>query len=58
MGLDRINLQIAARLLGAFKDCKMMEPARRKFAKAPLLQVAKADGLSPDVLEIAQRSLE
>lgn len=58
MGLDRTNPQIAARLLGAFKDWKMMEPARRKFAKAALLQVAKADGLSPGLLEIAKRSLE
>lgn len=58
MGLDRINPQIAARLLGAFKNRKIMEPVRRKFAKAALLQVAKTYGLSSDVLKIAQRSLE
>jgi aminopeptidase N len=58
VGLDRINPQLAARLLGTFKNWKMMEPGRRKAAEGTLREVAGTKALSPDVLEIAQRSLE
>jgi aminopeptidase N len=58
VGLDRINPQLAARLLGTFKNWKMMEPTRRTAAEAALREVARTKGLSPDVLEIAQRSLD
>ena len=56
--LDHINPQLAARLLGAFKNWKIMEPLRRKTAEAALRQVAETEGLSADVIEIAQRSLD
>ena len=58
VGLDQINPQLAARLLGAFKNWRMMETPRRKAAEAVLREVAETERLSADVIEIAQRSLD
>ncbi|WP_026605973.1 aminopeptidase N [Methylocapsa acidiphila] len=55
--LDRKNPQVAARLLSAFKSWRTLEPARRRLAEAALRRVAEAGGLSPDVRDIAGRSL-
>jgi aminopeptidase N len=55
--LDGKNPQVAARLLSAFKSWRTMEPKRRALAKAALRHVAGAAGLSPDVKDIAERSL-
>ncbi|MGH6834816.1 MAG: aminopeptidase N [Methylocella sp.] len=57
LDLDGKNPQVAARLLSAFKSWRTMEPKRRAFANAALRQVAGAAGLSPDVKDIAERSL-
>jgi aminopeptidase N len=57
LDLDAKNPQVAARLLSAFKSWRTMEAQRRALAKAALRQVASAAGLSPDVKDIAERSL-
>jgi aminopeptidase N len=57
LDLDAKNPQVAARLLSAFKSWRTMEPKRRALAKAALRHVAGVAGLSPDVKDIAERSL-
>ncbi len=55
--LDAKNPQVAARLLGAFKSWRALEERRRTHAEAALRRVADAGHLSPDVKDIADRSL-
>ena len=55
--LDRINPQVAARLLSAFRSWRALEPRRRAWAEAELKRVAATPGLSRDVADIAERSL-
>ncbi len=55
--LDAKNPQVAARLLGAFKSWRALEERRRAHAEAALRRVAVAAHLSPDVKDIAERSL-
>jgi aminopeptidase N len=57
LALDAKNPQVAARLLSAFKSWRTMEPKRQALAKAALRHVAGTAGLSPDVKDIAERSL-
>ena len=55
--LDARNPQVAARLLGAFRTWRNMEPGRRNHAEHALQKVAGQAGLSPDVRDIVDRSL-
>jgi aminopeptidase N len=55
--LDPTNPQVAARLLTAFGTWKTMESKRRAQAEAALQRIAGKPNLSPDVGDIAQRSL-
>ena len=55
--LDRFNAQVAARLLSSFKSWRSLEGGRRDKARAALERVAGASNLSPDVADIATRSL-
>jgi len=55
--LDAKNPQVAARLLGAFKSWRALEEHRRERAEVALRRVASAAHLSPDVKDIAERSL-
>jgi aminopeptidase N len=55
--LDAANPQVAARLLTAFGTWKIMEPGRRARAEAALRRISQKPDLSPDVGDIAQRSL-
>jgi aminopeptidase N len=55
--LDPKNPQVAARLLNAFRSWRALEPNRQSLAKLALTQVASTKGLSPDVRDIAERSL-
>jgi aminopeptidase N len=57
LDVDGRNPQVAARLLSAFKSWRAMEPGRRAHAKAALERVLRAETLSTDVRDIAQRSL-
>jgi aminopeptidase N len=55
--MDARNPQVAARLLGAFRVWRTMEPGRRAKAEQALRRVAAIEGLSPDVRDIVDRSL-
>ncbi|MEH3148509.1 MAG: aminopeptidase N [Methylobacterium frigidaeris] len=57
LALDGTNPQIAARLLTAFSTWRMVEPGRRARAGAALRGIAATPSLSPDVSDIAARSL-
>ncbi len=55
--LDKVNPQIAARLMGCFKSWQSLEPKRRKLARKALARVVSAKGISRDVYEIANKIL-
>jgi aminopeptidase N len=55
--LDGRNPQLAARIMGAFKSWRALEPKRRGHAEAALRHVTEAKTLSPDVSDIAHRAL-
>ncbi|GJD48770.1 Aminopeptidase N [Methylobacterium crusticola] len=55
--LDGKNPQVAARLLTAFNNWRMVEAGRRQKAEEALRAVAAVTGLSPDVSDIVGRSL-
>ncbi|KMO20980.1 aminopeptidase N [Methylobacterium platani] len=57
LALDGKNPQVAARLLTAFNTWRMVEDGRRRRAESALRRVAGTPGLSPDVSDIAGRSL-
>ena len=56
--LNTINPQVAAGLLGGLKNWRLLEPKRRALARASLEKVAGSAGLSPNVYEIATKSLQ
>ena len=58
LALDRMNPQIAARLLGAFRSWRALETGRRGQARKALQRVARAKQLSSDVHEIVAKMLE
>ncbi|MGI3903774.1 MAG: aminopeptidase N [Janthinobacterium lividum] len=55
--LDGSNPQVASRMLGAFRSWRIMEPVRRGHAESALQRIADQKTLSPDVKDIAGRSL-
>ena len=57
LGLDPKNPQVAARLMGAFRSWRALEPKRRAAAEATLRRVAAAPALSRDVHDIVARTL-
>jgi aminopeptidase N len=56
--LDRLNPQIAARMLGAMRSWRSLESGRRAKARKALQRIMKVKTLSPDVQEIASRVLD
>jgi len=58
LALDKVNPQVAARLLNAYRSWRSMEPVRREHAEATLTKLAQTRGLSRDVYEIANKMLE
>jgi aminopeptidase N len=56
--LDAKNAQVAARLATAFRSWRALEPIRRGRAEAALRRVAVAPGLSRDLRDIVDRSLD
>src|SRR5262249_28071285 len=55
--IDPLNPQVAARMLGAFRSYRALEPKRKALAKAALKRVA-ASRISRDCHEIVSRMLE
>ncbi|MEM9355180.1 MAG: aminopeptidase N [Pseudomonadota bacterium] len=58
LALDKINPQVAARLLNVFRSWPVMEPGRRKHAKLALSNIAHTSNISRDVYEIASKMLD
>ena len=58
LAIDKINPQVAARLLNAFRSWRTLEPARRALAEAAVRRIAETEGLSRDVYEIASKMIE
>ena len=56
--VDKLNPQVAARLLGAFRSYRALEPNRLRLAAAELVKVASTPGISRDLGEIAGRMIE
>ena len=56
--LDDINPQVAARLLNAFRTWRTLEKSRQRMATKELKRILKKKNLSPDVFEIATRTVE
>jgi aminopeptidase N len=55
--LDPKNPQVAARIMGAFRSWRALEPRRRQRAEATLRRVAATANLSRDLHDIVARSL-
>lgn len=58
LALDRINPQIASRMLGAFRSWRALETGRRGHARKALQRVARTKQLSSDVQEIVSKMLD
>ncbi len=58
LALDKMNPQIAARMVRALMDWKRLEPVRQSLMKTELQSIAGSQGLSGDVQEIVNKSLE
>lgn len=56
--LNRINPQIAARLLGPMRGWKSYTVDRQEMMKDGLRRILETENLSPDVFEIADKSLK
>lgn len=57
LALDPKNPQVAARIVGAFRSWRALEPTRRARAEATLRRIAAVPSLSRDVGDIVQRTL-
>ena len=55
--IDGFNPQVSARLLGAFKSWRMLEPGRQAKAKAEIKRIASHATLSRDLFEIVTKTL-
>lgn len=55
--LDKINPQVTARMLTAFRSYRSLDPSRRKLAEAALRKIEKSGDLSRDTADILGRTL-
>ncbi|XP_022892915.1 puromycin-sensitive aminopeptidase-like isoform X2 [Olea europaea var. sylvestris] len=55
--LDKLNPQVASRMVSAFSRWKRFDETRQNLAKAQLEMILSANGLSENVYEIASKSL-
>lgn len=55
--LNAINPQIAARFVTVLDKWRKFSPERQQLMKQALNKILKTEGLSPDVLELAQKAL-
>ncbi|KAH7440983.1 hypothetical protein KP509_03G019600 [Ceratopteris richardii] len=55
--LDELNPQVASRMVSAFSKWRKFDPHRQALAKEQLERIAKTDGISDNVYEIATKSL-
>ncbi|OIO74952.1 MAG: aminopeptidase N [Zetaproteobacteria bacterium CG1_02_53_45] len=57
LALDRLNPQVASRMVRSLMSWKRLEPKRSALMRAQLQRIAATDGLSGDVYEIVSKSL-
>ncbi|XP_048445290.1 puromycin-sensitive aminopeptidase isoform X4 [Pyrus x bretschneideri] len=57
MQLDKMNPQVASRMVSAFSRWRRYDETRQNLAKAQLQKILSANGLSENVFEIASKSL-
>nr|PNR47635.1 hypothetical protein PHYPA_012108 [Physcomitrium patens] len=55
--LDKLNPQVASRMVSAFSRWRRFDEGRQALAKAQLERITSQDGLSDNVFEIASKSL-
>ncbi|MDH5649252.1 MAG: aminopeptidase N [Gammaproteobacteria bacterium] len=55
--LDRLNPQVASRMVSAFNRWRKYDLGRQKLMRAQLEKILKTDGLSKDVHEVVAKSL-
>jgi aminopeptidase N len=55
--LDTINPQVAARMAGCFEAWRRYDSARQGLMREQLIGMAKAQGLSPNLFEVATKML-
>ncbi|XP_044486081.1 puromycin-sensitive aminopeptidase-like isoform X2 [Mangifera indica] len=55
--LDKLNPQVASRMVSAFSRWRRFDETRQKHAKAQLEMILSTNGLSENVFEIASKSL-
>ncbi|KAF5730011.1 puromycin-sensitive aminopeptidase isoform X1 [Tripterygium wilfordii] len=55
--LDKLNPQVASRMVSAFSRWRRYDETRQKLAKAQLEMILSSNGLSENVFEIASKSL-
>uniref|UniRef100_A0A2P2MAX8 Puromycin-sensitive aminopeptidase n=1 Tax=Rhizophora mucronata TaxID=61149 RepID=A0A2P2MAX8_RHIMU len=55
--IDKINPQVASRIVSAFSRWRRYDETRQKLAKAQLEMIMSTNGLSENVFEIASKSL-
>ena len=56
--VDKVNRQVAARMIGPFSQWKQFNEPRQKLMKEQLGRIMAAKDLSENVYEIAAKSLE
>jgi len=57
LALDKLNSQIASRLVRTLMNRRRIEPERSAMMRNQLQRIANADGLSGNVYEIISKSL-
>ncbi len=57
LAMDKVNPQVAARLFGAFESWRRFAPAIAGAMKSEIERVARTEGLSKNLFEIATRAL-
>ena len=55
--VDKVNRQVAARMVSAFNNWRNYDTARQELIVAQLRRITACEGLSPNVAEIATMSL-
>ncbi len=58
LALDRLNPQVAARMLGALTRWRKFDESRQQLMKAQLERIVATAGISRDVYEVASKSLK
>lgn len=56
--LDKLNPQVASRLVGSFSSWKRFDETRQGLMKDQLLRIHATEGLSKDTFEVVSRSLK